>query len=203
VALVDDLDDLGDGTAARRGAATDEGGSSPVSGGHIHHLDDLGRTLDQRGTHNGCGFLQDLDDLHGGGGVCVFVATAAAAARNYLNLVDLGSSLVGVAAAIRGTGGVADAAATALLVDHLDDLDGATRSMASVPMATTSVATASVATASSIAAQADARLQARSTAATTASSEETQEASVGHSEQSTHANEDLEGGVGKANISKN
>lgn len=189
VALVNDLDDLGHGTAANRRAA-DEGWSSHGSRCHIHHLDNLRSALDQRGTHNGCGFLQDLDHLDGGGGGPSWrqisgsrsgsIATAAAA-RDDLHLEDLGSRLVAIAAAIASAGGVANAA---LLMDHLDHLDWATGSMAAIAATATTTAAASVATTAS-------EVKAATTASTAATAEESQEASVGHSEQSTHANEDL------------
>lgn len=131
---------------------------------------------------------------------------AAAASGDDLHLDDLGSSLVAVAAAIAGASGVssrrvATGVSAALLVDDLDDLDRATGTVSAVVATTTAatsvVAAASVTTASTVttAAQAESALQVGSAAAATSSaaSKEAQEASVGHSEQSTHTNEDLEG----------
>lgn len=204
---MDDLDDLGNSSATDRSAtASDEGRGGSRAGSNVHHLDDLRSTLNQRSADQRGGLLQDLDYLHGGwggarnggqvdgsGGGSM---TATAASGDDLHLEDLGSSLVAVAAAIAGTSGVATGVSAALLVDDLDDLDRATGTVSAMVAATTAslVAAASVTTA---AAQAESALQVGSTTAATSAaataSEETQEASVGHSEQSTHANEDLEG----------
>lgn len=191
VALVQYLDDLW-------GAALNDGSATDVS------------------ATNGARFLvQYLDHLNGGGSLGVVVVdgsgSGARAARDDLHFVDLRRRSIAVAAGITAAGvtttgvtttGVATARDAALLVNDLNDLDGSVSMGGAATIMTAMGATigatirAATAAATSTATQTQASLKSTAGAATTTAAattaEQTQEASIGHSEESTQANEDLE-----------